>query len=136
VYETFDAPAIALVSLPAPHSRSHDAGDEPHRVRRHDGWHHEYNFGLKDRAGARRCPVSVALGQYRGGARRQGAPYAPSIVKTIAGVKVAVIGITTPAVPAWEKPENYGSYRFEAAPAAVKKRSPNCAPASTRTWCW
>src|SRR5207253_755398 len=38
-----------------------------------------------------------------------------------AGVKVAVIGITTPSVPHWEKPENYGGYRFLPGAAALKK---------------
>src|SRR5262249_13328107 len=35
---------------------------------------------------------------------------------------VAVIGVTTPSIPSWEKPENYGSYRFIAAREAVEKR--------------
>ena len=48
-------------------------------------------------------------------------PFAPYFVKTVAGVKVAVIGITTPSVPNWEKPENYGGYRFLPGVAALKK---------------
>ena len=36
-------------------------------------------------------------------------------------MKVAVIGITTPSVPNWEKPENYGGYRFLPGAAALKK---------------
>src|ERR1019366_7912791 len=43
------------------------------------------------------------------GAEREFAAY---IVKTVGAVKVAVIGITTPASPMWERPENLGAYRF------------------------
>ncbi|MGH9667120.1 MAG: bifunctional metallophosphatase/5'-nucleotidase, partial [Bryobacteraceae bacterium] len=39
-------------------------------------------------------------------------PFAPYMVKTVAGVKIAVIGITTPGIPSWEKPANYAGCRF------------------------
>ena len=45
----------------------------------------------------------------RGGAEREFAGY---IVKTVGGVKAAVIGITTPLIPLWERAENLGAYRF------------------------
>src|SRR5262249_12143606 len=41
--------------------------------------------------------------------------------KTVAGVRVAVIGVTTSAVPSWEKPDNYVPFRFEPAKAGVEK---------------
>ena len=41
------------------------------------------------------------------------------MLKTVAGVKVALIGITTPAVPTWEEPENLGAYRFMDGKAAL-----------------
>ena len=74
---------------------------------------HEFNFGLQNFNRARddaRFPwiaanIDVAPGS---GAR----PFASYIVKTVAGVRVAIIGITTPTVPLWEKPENYAGYRF------------------------
>jgi len=34
-------------------------------------------------------------------------PFEPYIVKTVAGVRIGVIGITTPLIPQWELPENY-----------------------------
>src|SRR5437667_6712771 len=40
---------------------------------------------------------------------------------SVAGVKNAVIEVTTPAVPSWEKPENYAPYRFQTAHEAVEK---------------
>jgi len=69
---------------------------------------HEFNFGLKNFEKARseaRFPwisANIAGGQ----------PFPAYVVKTVGGVKVAVIGITTPVVPTWEKPENLGPYRF------------------------
>ena len=83
---------------------------------------HEYNFGLKNLAKARseaRFPwLSANTAVAPGGKDR---PYDAFILKTVAGVKVAVIGITTPAIPTWEKPENIGSYRFLSPVDALKK---------------
>ncbi|MEO7653808.1 MAG: 5'-nucleotidase C-terminal domain-containing protein [Bryobacteraceae bacterium] len=82
---------------------------------------HEFNFGLKNLARARedaRFPWISANTHAASG--RVEKPFAPYLLKTVAGVKVAVIGITTPTVPSWEKPENLGSYRFEASRTAVE----------------
>ncbi len=83
---------------------------------------HEYNYGLKnlDRArGVARFPwISANTSVAPGGSER---PFAAYLVKTIGGVKVAIIGITTPAVPTWEKPENLGAYRFESPIDAVRR---------------
>jgi len=74
---------------------------------------HEFNFGLKvldrARADARFPWLSANTESVAGSGRSSFAPY---IVKTVAGVKVAVIGITTPAIPQWEKPEHYAGLRF------------------------
>jgi 2',3'-cyclic-nucleotide 2'-phosphodiesterase / 3'-nucleotidase len=83
---------------------------------------HEYNFGLPNLNAARalaQFPWLSANTTVAPGTRER--PYAPYFVRTVAGVKVAVIGITTPAVPTWEKPENLGGYRFGAAVDAVRK---------------
>lgn len=83
---------------------------------------HEYNFGLKNLNAARdaaRFPWLSANTVVAPGARER--PFAPYVVKTVGGVKVAVIGITTPAVPLWEKPENMGGYRFQPAVEAVRR---------------
>ncbi|MBM3775797.1 MAG: hypothetical protein FJW37_11640, partial [Acidobacteria bacterium] len=74
---------------------------------------HEFNFGLKNLEKARndaRFPWIAA--NIAGGSPGAGRPFAPYILKTVGGVKVAVVGIITPSVPSWEKPENLGSYRF------------------------
>ncbi len=82
---------------------------------------HEYNFGLKNLDQARRAarfPWLSANTVVPAGAAT--APFAPYIVKTVHGVKVAIIGFTTPAVPSWEKPENYKGLRFTDAAEAVR----------------
>jgi len=65
---------------------------------------HEFNFGLKNLAAAReaaRFPW-LSANTRTGGSLP---PFAPYVVKTVGGVKVAVIGVTTASIPEWEKPE-------------------------------
>jgi 2',3'-cyclic-nucleotide 2'-phosphodiesterase (5'-nucleotidase family) len=79
---------------------------------------HEFNFGLRNLEKARseaRFPWLSA--NTIGGPK----PFQKHLVKTVAGVKVAIIGLTTPAVPVWEKPEHFSGYRFEIATVAVEK---------------
>ncbi|HXK09942.1 MAG TPA: 5'-nucleotidase C-terminal domain-containing protein [Vicinamibacteria bacterium] len=65
---------------------------------------HEFNFGLKNLAAARQAARFPWLSA---NTRTDGtlAPFAPYLVKVVGGVKVAVVGVTTAAVPQWEKPE-------------------------------
>jgi 2',3'-cyclic-nucleotide 2'-phosphodiesterase/3'-nucleotidase len=82
---------------------------------------HEFNAGLPNLDRARRDAafpwIAANITVARPNAEREFAPYA---VQTIAGVKVAVIGVTTPLVPLWERPENLGAYRFTSPVEAVK----------------
>jgi 2',3'-cyclic-nucleotide 2'-phosphodiesterase/3'-nucleotidase len=82
---------------------------------------HEFNFGLKNLSQARgqaRFPwISANIRVERRATQR---PFAAYFVKMIAGVKVAVIGVTTPLVPEWESPEHYSGYRFEPTVEAVR----------------
>ena len=83
---------------------------------------HEFNFGLKNLQAARsaaRFPWLSANTVLVAGSPEQ--PFASSIVKTVNGVRVAIVGITTPAVPTWEKPENTGGYRFLPARPALER---------------
>ncbi len=83
---------------------------------------HEFNFGLKNLAQARgdaHFPwISSNIG-ITAGATAQ--PFAPYFLKTVAGVKIAVIGVTTPMIPTWEPEEHYRGYRFESGVDAVKR---------------
>jgi 2',3'-cyclic-nucleotide 2'-phosphodiesterase/3'-nucleotidase len=83
---------------------------------------HEFNFGLENLDKARNEAnfpwISANIEVAPAGHEKLFKPY---VVKTTGGVKVAVIGITTPTVPSFEKPENLGSYRFAAPDGAVRK---------------
>jgi 2',3'-cyclic-nucleotide 2'-phosphodiesterase/3'-nucleotidase len=95
---------------------------------------HEFNFGLKNLNAARaaaKFPWLSANTLTEAGANAR--PFVPYIVQTVGGVKVAIIGLTTPSIPRWERPEGYKGYRWvamkEAASAAVaelrKKHQPD-----------
>jgi len=47
--------------------------------------------------------------------------FTPMIVEDVKGVTVAIIGLTTPAVPNWERPEHIESYRFEPVVPALRE---------------
>ena len=82
---------------------------------------HEFNYGLKNLNKARSDAQFPWLSANTKTDPKSGRkPFPASIVKTVDGVKVGIIGITTPAVPTWEKPENYAGYSFVAGPAALK----------------
>src|SRR5205823_2857137 len=82
---------------------------------------HEFNFGLKNLDRARSDAKFPWLSANTELVSGSGKPFARYLLKTVGGVKVAVIGVTTPAIPSWEKPENYAAYRFAPARAAVEK---------------
>ena len=79
---------------------------------------HEFNFGLKNLNAARDAAKFPWLSA---NTIAGSVPFARTFMKDIAGVKVVVIGITTPFIPQWEKPENIGSYRFTSPIEVVKK---------------
>src|SRR6202453_3801290 len=81
-----------------------------------------FNFGLKNlvkaRADAHFPWISSNIGVTPGVTVQAFAPY---FLKTVAGVKIAVIGVTTPMIPAWEAEEHYRGYRFESGVDAVRR---------------
>jgi 2',3'-cyclic-nucleotide 2'-phosphodiesterase/3'-nucleotidase len=82
---------------------------------------HEFNFGLANLDRARGDAKFPWLSANTETVTASGRAFDRYILKTVAGVKIAVIGVTTPAIPAWEKPENYAPYRFISARTAVEK---------------
>jgi 2',3'-cyclic-nucleotide 2'-phosphodiesterase/3'-nucleotidase len=72
---------------------------------------HELNHGLASLAFAR---ASASFPWLSANTRSTGAvpPFAPYLLKVVGGVKLAVIGVTTPAIPQWEKPENIAGLAF------------------------
>ncbi len=82
---------------------------------------HEFNFGLKSLNAARadaNFPWLSANTQVSGAGQK---PFAPYIVKTVAGIRIAIVGITTPYIPNWEKPENIAGYTFQSPVDALRK---------------
>jgi 2',3'-cyclic-nucleotide 2'-phosphodiesterase / 3'-nucleotidase len=83
---------------------------------------HEFNFGLKNLAKARAAAdfpwISASIGVDASAAVK---PFAPYFVKTVGGVKIAIVGITTPSIPDWESEEHYHGYRFENGVEAARR---------------
>jgi 2',3'-cyclic-nucleotide 2'-phosphodiesterase/3'-nucleotidase len=81
---------------------------------------HEFNFGLKALSVARDTAHFPWLSANTVTGKAL-APFAPYLVKTVGGVKVAVIGITTPAIPQWEKPETIRGLSWLTPELAVRR---------------
>ena len=73
---------------------------------------HEYNFGLKVLEKAR----SEAKFPWLSGNTYETASgkthYQPYFVKQLAGVRVGILGLTTPGIPNWDNPPNYAGLSF------------------------
>ncbi|HYJ85160.1 MAG TPA: 5'-nucleotidase C-terminal domain-containing protein [Pyrinomonadaceae bacterium] len=73
---------------------------------------HEYNFGLKVLEKARseaKFPWLSANTYNKGTSKTH---YKPYIVRVIDGVRVGILGLTTPGVPTWENLPNYEGLEF------------------------
>lgn len=85
---------------------------------------HEYNFGLTVLEKARReakFPWLSANTYDKGTTRTH---YQPYIVKEVSGVRVAVLGLTTPGIPVWENVPNYAGLEFHEPLLEAKKWVP------------
>ncbi len=82
---------------------------------------HEYNFGLAVLAKARgeaKFPWLSANTYKRGTGETY---YQPYLIKEVGGVRVGVLGLTTPGIPSWENPENYAGLEFREPVAEARK---------------
>jgi 2',3'-cyclic-nucleotide 2'-phosphodiesterase (5'-nucleotidase family) len=85
---------------------------------------HEYNFGLKVLEKARseaRFPWLSANTYNQGTSETH---YKPYIIKEVAGVRVGILGLTTPGVPTWENAPNYVGLEFHEPLLEAKKWVP------------
>ena len=83
---------------------------------------HEFNFGLKNLDQARsRAQFPWISANIRAQSGASVKPFAPYFVKTVAGVKIGIVGITTPLIPEWEAEEHYHGYQFEPAVEAARR---------------
>jgi 2',3'-cyclic-nucleotide 2'-phosphodiesterase/3'-nucleotidase len=82
---------------------------------------HEYNFGLKVLEKARSEAKFPWLSANTYDKAKQQTHYKPYIVKEVAGVRIGILGLTTPGVPNWDNPPNYAGLEFhEPLPEARK----------------
>ncbi len=86
---------------------------------------HEFNFGLnvlwKAQREARFPWLAANLKQsYKAGAGF----IRPYVIKSVAGVRVGIVGFITPGVPRWELPANYRGYQFEQIVEAARRVIP------------
>jgi len=82
---------------------------------------HEYNFGLGVLEKARREASFpwLSANTYRKGTDET--YYRPYVVKELNGVRVGLLGLTTPGVPFWENRENFAGLEFREPVAEARK---------------
>ncbi len=85
---------------------------------------HEYNFGLKvlEKARAEAEFPWLSANTYNKGTSQT--HYQPYIVKEVAGVRIGVLGLTTPGIPNWENVPNYAGLEFQEPLNEAKKWVP------------
>lgn len=82
---------------------------------------HEYNFGLGvlEKARGEAAFPWLSANTYRVGTDEPS--FTPYLVKEVSGVRVGILGLTTPAIPNWENPENYAGLEFRPLVSEAKK---------------
>ncbi len=73
---------------------------------------HEYNFGLRvlEKARGEAKFPWLSANTYRKGTDQT--YFTPYIIKEVSGVRVGILGLTTPGIPGWENVENYAGLEF------------------------
>jgi 2',3'-cyclic-nucleotide 2'-phosphodiesterase/3'-nucleotidase len=82
---------------------------------------HEYNFGLKVLEKARAEANFPWLSANTYDTAKQQPHYKPYIVKEVAGVKIGILGLTTPGIPNWDNPPNYAGLEFHEPVSEARK---------------
>lgn len=126
VYQPFVRTGRMPLGLPAPAGLDGDPMMRAMSYLKFDAMvlgNHEFNFGWKNLERARKDATFPVLSANTHVAPGAGKPFAPYIVKSTGGVKLAIVGVTTPSIPMWEEAGNIRGYSFssgkEAAAAAV-----------------
>lgn len=73
---------------------------------------HEYNFGLKVLEKARQEAQFPWLSANTYETRTGKTHYQPYLIRDVAGVKIGILGLTTPGIPNWDNPPNYAGLEF------------------------
>ncbi len=88
---------------------------------------HEYNFGLQvlnKARGEAKFPFLSANTYENQGKGDPSNHYQPFIVKEVQGVRIGVLGLTTPGIPNWENKPNYEGLEFHETVSEAKKWVP------------
>lgn len=82
---------------------------------------HEYNFGLKvlEKARSEAQFPWLSANTYDQGTDHT--HFAPYLVKEIAGVRIGILGLTTPGIPNWDNAQNYQGLEFREPVSEAKK---------------
>ena len=85
---------------------------------------HEYNFGLPvlEKARSEAKFPWLSANTYNKGTNQT--HYTPYIIKELAGVRIAVLGLTTPGIPNWENAPNYAGLEFREPLSEARKWVP------------
>lgn len=85
---------------------------------------HEYNFGLQVLEKARREAKFPWLSANTYETTTGNTHYKPYLIKEFAGVKIGILGLTTPGIPNWDNPQNYAGLEFHEPLLEAKKWVP------------
>jgi len=82
---------------------------------------HDYNYGLQVQTKARHEANFpwLSANTYKVGTDETA--FQPYLIKVVNGVRVGVLGMTTPEIPSWESPPNYAGLEFRDPVAEAKK---------------
>jgi len=82
---------------------------------------HEYNFGLAvlDKARSEADFPWLSANTYEKGSSRT--HFQPYLIKEVAGVRIGVLGLTTPGIPNWDNAQNYEGLEFREPVAEASK---------------
>jgi len=73
---------------------------------------HEYNFGLKVLEKARSEAQFPWLSSNTYDSATGQTHYKPYLIKDVAGVKIGILGLTTPGIPNWDNAQNFAGLEF------------------------
>src|SRR5216684_4034302 len=85
---------------------------------------HEYNFGLKVLEKARSEAKFPWLSANTYSKDTSTTHYQPYIIKEVEGVRIGLLGLTTPGIPNWENVPNYAGLEFKETVSEAKKWVP------------
>jgi len=96
----------------------------------YDAWvigNHEFDWGwpiLATRLSESRVPVLAGNVRARPGTAHPLPMLKPFVIKDVDGVRIAMVGLTTPAIPSWSRPRLLGDLIFESSVESLRRIMP------------